>query len=476
MISRQSTFRSRAAEALQDQSLRSNVRIATTKFSAARESVFPDAAEFDVLRSTAHAIRARSLALLPELLERLEKRCRENGIEVHWAETPAEANGIVLDILRQRQAKRVVKGKSMVSEEIGLNDFLEQHGIEATETDLGEFIVQLAHERPSHIIVPAIHKNRHQIGRLFQEKLPGVGYTDVPEELTAIARTILRQKFLDADAGISGVNFAVAETGTICLVENEGNGRMCTTVPPVHIAIMGIERVVEKLEDVPVLLDLLTRSCTGQIMSTYFNMISSPRRPGEKDGPNEVHLILLDNGRSRIYQDAELRQILLCIRCSACLNHCPVYTRVGGHVYGQIYVGPMGIALAPQIEGLQNAGDVTAACTLCGACSSVCPVKVPISDIVLRLRYEAVNSAPDSPVLGHGTEKSAGKRIGWRLWQTVVTSSALYRAALKTAGLAAALIPVNWMPFVKEWARTRTIPRFAKKSLHERIRQEEPHE
>ena len=265
----------------------------------------------------------------------------------------------------------------MVSEEMELNDFLHANGIEAIETDLGEFIIQLNKEKPSHIIVPAIHKNKSEIGRIFQEKL-GTPYTEDVGELNGVARQTLRQGFYEATVGLSGVNFAVAETGTLCLLENEGNGRMCTTLPSVHIALMGLEKVVEKLEDLPPLLRLLTGSATGQLISTYVNIITSPRRRGEKDGPKEVHLVILDNGRSRIYGDPQYRQTLQCIRCGTCLNHCPVYTRIGGHAYGFIYPGPIGKILNPHVEGLEKAGELPFASSLCGACEEVCPVKIPI--------------------------------------------------------------------------------------------------
>ncbi|MCC8988723.1 MAG: LutB/LldF family L-lactate oxidation iron-sulfur protein, partial [Candidatus Contendobacter sp.] len=338
-------------KALNDPQLRRNLRSAMDTLGMRRRTLFSDLAAFEQLRTQGDAIRQRALRQLPKLLEQLEKKCTENGIQVHWAETPAEANQICLGIIQRHNANRVIKGKSMVSEEMHLNHFLEEHGIEALETDLGEYIIQLDHETPSHIIVPAIHKNRDQIARLFHDKIPDTPYTEVVEELNAIARKVLREKFLAGEVGVSGVNFAVAETGTLCLVENEGNGRMCTTAPPVHIAVMGLEKVVERLDDVPPLLRLLTGSATGQLITTYFNMITSPRKPGEKDGPKEVHLVLLDNGRSKIWADPELRQTLKCIRCGACLNHCPVYTRLGGHAYGYVYPGPIGSILTPQIEG-----------------------------------------------------------------------------------------------------------------------------
>ncbi|MGE5414482.1 MAG: lactate utilization protein B, partial [Syntrophomonadaceae bacterium] len=345
-------FRRAASAALADPQLRANFRRAMDGLMAKRAARFADPAEWRDLRALGAAIRARALARLPELLVELEDRCRANGIAVRWAETADEANAIVLEILRRHGATRVVKGKSMVSEEMHLNEFLERHGIESLESDLGEYIIQLDGETPSHIIMPAIHKNRGQIARLFGRKIREAEYTEDVDALTAIARRVLRRKFFEADAGISGVNFAVAETGTLCLVENEGNGRMCTHVPPVHVALMGIEKVVPRLEDVPPLYSLLTRSATAQSITTYFNMISGPRAPGEKDGPREVHLVILDNGRSRTHADRELRATLRCIRCGACMNHCPVYTRVGGHAYEAVYPGPIGTLVTPQAEGV----------------------------------------------------------------------------------------------------------------------------
>ena len=239
----------------------------------------------------------------------------------------------------------------MVSEEVGFNHAMEAAGIEAFESDMGEYIVQLAGETPSHIIMPAIHKTKQEIAALFAAKIPGADYTEDVDALIKIGRQVLRRKFAEADIGLSGVNFAVAETGTLCLVENEGNGRMCTTVPRVHIAVTGIEKVVEKLEHVPPLYSLLTRSATGQAVTTYFNLISRPRQPGEKDGPEEVHLILLDNGRTQAYADEQLRATLQCIRCGACMNHCPVYARIGGHAYGTTYPGPIGAIISPHMLG-----------------------------------------------------------------------------------------------------------------------------
>jgi L-lactate dehydrogenase complex protein LldF len=463
-------FQKNAERALADHQLRRNFAFAMGNFILKRKAVFSDPAETERLRAAGHAIKRRALARLPELLEALEAACTRNGIRVHWAETAAVANRIVLEIIESHAAACVVKGKSMVSEEMHLNAFLAKHGIEVVETDLGEFIIQLAGETPSHIIVPAIHKNKAQIATIFHDKIPGAPYTEEVVELNAIARRTLRRKFQEAGIGLSGVNFAVAETGTLCLVENEGNGRMCTSVPPVHIAVMGIEKVVERLEDLPPLLRLLTGSATGQLVTTYVNLITSPRRAGEKDGPTEVHLVLLDNGRSRIYQDPELRQTLQCVRCGTCLNHCPVYTRIGGHAYGFVYPGPIGSILTPQMEGLDKAGELTLASSLCGACEEVCPVKIPIPGLLRRLRDEGGSEDPTSPVPGHGCRRSLAERLAWRGWAYLNTHPRLNATVTALLGLFGENLPPAGP--LETWMRYRTEPQFAPKSLHRRVKEE----
>ena len=456
------------AAALNNPQLRRNLRTAMDTMGMRRRALFADPEAFEQLRARGDAIRQRALSKLPELLEQLERKCTENGIQVHWAETPAEANHICLGIIQRHHATRVIKGKSMVSEEMHLNHFLAEHGIEVLETDLGEYIIQLDHETPSHIIVPAIHKNRDQIARLFHEKIPNTPYTEVVEELNAIARQVLREKFFAGEVGVSGVNFAVAETGTLCLVENEGNGRMCTTAPPVHIAVMGLEKVVERLEDAPPLLRLLTGSATGQLITTYFNMITSPRKPGEKDGPQEVHLVLLDNGRTKIWADLELRQTLKCIRCGACMNHCPVYTRLGGHAYGYVYPGPIGSILTPQLEGLENAGAMATASTFCGACEEVCPVRIPITAILRRLRNESYRKtdAPDA-VQGHGCKRTLTESLTWQGWAFSNATPWFNALNAKLLGLAGPhLAKLPQVGLLKRWGQSRDLPSFAAKSLH----------
>ena len=423
-------FRERSKAVVNDEFLQKSFRSAMDFLMTKRAAQFPDPEELESLRSLGEKIRQNSLHKLPDLLAQLEENLTRNGIHVHWAETPEEANAIILGICEKHGAKRMVKGKSMVSEEIEFNHAAEAVGVEAIETDMGEYILQLAGEKPSHIIMPAIHKTKQQIAKLFAEEIPGVSYTEDVDALIQIGRRVLRQKFLEADIGMSGVNFAVAETGTLCLVENEGNGRLSTTAPRVHVAITGIEKVVEKLAHVPPLFSLLTRSATGQAVTTYFNMISGPRKPGEKDGPEEVHLVLLDNGRTQPYADEELRKTLQCIRCGACMNHCPVYTHIGGHAYGTTYPGPIGEIISPHLLGLEATATLPSASSLCGACAEVCPVKIPIPDLLVRLRTEVYSEPrPDALLRGQGAGYSSMMSAVWRGWSTVYGNPTLYRSA-----------------------------------------------
>ena len=372
------TFKQNTAISLQDKPLRKSLRTAMDMLMTKRKAVLSDEEELQTLRDLCEHIRQRSLSRLPDLLEQLEANLTRLGVKVHWAETPAEACTIIHNIMNAHNGKLMVKGKSMVSEEIELNHYLEDNGIRAVESDLGEFIVQMAGEKPTHIVMPAIHKTKEQVSELFHQNLD-TPLTDDVDQLTGFARMALRDIYRTADVGLSGVNFAVAETGTLCLVENEGNGRLSTTVPPVHIAITGIEKVVAKLSDVPPLYSLLPRSAIGQNITTYFNMITGPRRSEELDGPQEMHLVLLDNGRTQAYAEDQMRRTLQCIRCGACMNHCPVYTRIGGAAYGTTYPGPIGEILSPHLLGLESTSDLPTACSMCGACVEVCPVRIPIT-------------------------------------------------------------------------------------------------
>ena len=462
-------FKRRTSEAVADADLRQSFRGAMDFLMAKRAAQFPDDRALQGQRALAEQIRQYSLARLPDLLEQLERKLTENGIQVHWAENAEQANALIVGIAQRHSAKLMVKGKSMVSEEIELNHAMQAAGIAALESDMGEYIVQLDGEKPSHIIMPAIHKTKQQIARLFADKVPGAGYTESVDELIGIGRAVLREKFMNADIGLSGVNFAVAETGTLCLVENEGNGRMCTTVPEVHIALTGIEKVVEKLEHVPPLFGLLTRSATGQAITTYFNMISRPRQPGEQDGPKEVHLVLLDNGRTQAYADLQMRATLQCIRCGACMNHCPVYTRIGGHAYGTTYPGPIGEIISPHLMGLAATHALPSASTLCGACSEVCPVKIPIPDLLIRLRGEAQHAARPghAPLLGQGAAKSALMDLVWAGWAALYTRPLLYRAFAWLATRFRALTP----PMQSGWTSSRTPLKPAARSLQEQLQE-----
>ena len=447
-------FKERSRTVLNDPGQRKNFRGAMDFLQAKRKSQFPNQEEREGLRDLGAAIRRYSLAHLPRLLEQLEQKLTANGVHVHWAETPDQANAIALAIAQRVNARHIVKGKSMVSEEIEFNHAMEAAGIEAFESDMGEYIVQLAGEKPSHIIMPAIHKTKAQIAKLFAEEVPGVAYTEDVDALIQIGRRVLRRKFADADIGLSGVNFCVAETGTLCLVENEGNGRMCTTVPKVHIAITGIEKVVEKLEHVPPLYSLLSRSATGQAVTTYFNLISGPRKPGELDGPEEVHLILLDNGRTQAYADEQLRATLQCIRCGACMNHCPVYARIGGHAYGTTYPGPIGAIISPHLLGLESTYPLAFASTLCGACGEVCPVKIPIPDILVRLRNEAMAQpeSEDATLRGSGAARTVAATAVWGVWSQVYSRLGLYKLASWFMSRGRAMSPSEQ----GAWTRSRT--------------------
>jgi L-lactate dehydrogenase complex protein LldF len=410
------------------------------------------------LRNRARAIRESAIAHLPQLLETLESNVKKVGGTVHWAATAKDARRIIVELVHQKGVQSVVKGKSMVSEEIGLNDALTRNGTEVWETDLGEFIIQLAGEPPAHIIVPAVHKSVDDISRLFTEKL-NASRVETPETLTMIARKQLRGRFLRADMGITGANMAVAETGSILLVENEGNIRLSTTVPRIHVAIMGIERVVPTLEDLGVLVSLLARSATGQKLSTYTSLITGPRRENEMDGSEEFHLILIDNGRTRILADPSLRETLYCIRCGACLNSCPVYLKVGGHSYGWVYPGPIGSVLTTQLVPPRLAKPLPFASTLCGACAEACPVKIDLPKLLLTLRQRLVEDS------NWDVGISPLQRIGMAVYTLIAAHSGLYKAATSLLRRLEALLAPSgrWIcipPLLRGWARSRALPSF----------------
>lgn len=461
-------FKSSARQALLDTQLRQNFRGAMDYLVERRALQFSDLQDFEALRKLGESIRRHALAHLPELLEQLEEKLTGLGVQVHWAETPADANRIFLEIAGSHEASLMVKGKSMVSEEIGLNHEMARHGIECVETDMGEYILQLDGDRPSHIIMPAVHKTREDVARIFYEHIDGAPLTDDVGEMIAIGRRALREKFAAARIGVSGVNFMVAETGSLVLVENEGNGRLCTSVPDVHIAITGVEKVVEKLEHVVPLYALLTRSATGQAATTYLNILTGPRRPGEKDGPRKMHLILLDNGRTQAYRDERYRATLQCIRCGACMNHCPVYTRVGGHAYGTTYPGPIGAILSPHQMGLRSTQHLPTASSLCGACVEVCPVGIPIPDLLMRLREAGRHAgvAPhDTPLREQGSARTLIEVLSWKAWSLLYAHSGLYRFFAWCATRLRVLAPRRQ----GAWTNSRAPLLPARRSLHEQL-------
>ena len=384
-------FKPRAAEKLADPHLREALDGLESRFVPGRAKVIAELDNFEEIREAAAQIRSRALDHLDFFLEEFERNATARGATVHWAETQADVARIVCAIARDNGVRKAIKSKSMVSEECALNDALEAAGIEVVETDLGEYILQLGKEPPSHIIAPVIHKTKDQVSDLFATKHGKARKTDI-DEMTREAREVLRPHFLSADMGISGANFIVAETGSTLIVTNEGNGRMVTTLPRVHVAITGIEKVVPTLEDVATLLRLLPRSATGQSISNYVSITTGTRASGELDGPEQFHIILLDGGRSRILA-GEFREILRCIRCGACMNHCPVYQSVGGHAYGWVYPGPMGSVLTPNYVGIEKALDLPHAATLCNQCGVVCPVKIPLPELLRKLREKQFDLA-----------------------------------------------------------------------------------
>lgn len=377
------SFQKAALPLLDDSQLRMNVRHATEVIQRKRALVAGEMPDWQALRDAASGIKQRTLLHLDEYLLQFETACTAAGGHVHWAGDAEEANRIIIDLVRQQNAGEVLKIKTMTSDETGLNDALEKSGIHPHETDLAELIVQLGKDRPSHIVVPALHKNRSQVREIFRERmnLPNLG--DSPQDLTDAARRYLRERFLRVKTAIGGANFLVAETGSVCIVESEGNGRMCLTMPDTLILLVGIEKVIPTFQDLEVFLQLLPRSATGERMNPY-NSVWTGVHPG--DGPQNFHVVLLDNGRSPILADDESRQTLQCIRCGACLNTCPVYRQTGGHAYGSTYAGPIGAILTPQLQGMQHAQSLPYASSLCGACYEVCPVKINIPEVLIHLR------------------------------------------------------------------------------------------
>ncbi|HOM98953.1 MAG TPA: LutB/LldF family L-lactate oxidation iron-sulfur protein [Acidobacteriota bacterium] len=452
-------IRPQTARYLYDRHLQEVLRTTMATAQQARDEAVAEVENWEELRNYARQVKLHTLAHLGDYLEALADRISSRGGRVFWAETAEDACNYVVETARRHSARTVVKSKTMLGEEIGINTALQKAGVEPVETDLGEFIVQLCQEPPFHIITPAFHKTRQDVARIFTQHL-GQPLGEDPEELTAAARKALREKFLQADLGITGVNLAVADSGHLVVVENEGNARLSLSAPPVHIALMGIEKVIPRLQDLPVFLKLLTRSATGQRITSYVNLIGGPRCPEEVDGPEEFHLVLVDNGRSRILADERKRETLACIRCGACLNVCPVYGRIGGHAYRTVYQGPVGAVLMPQLLGPEQVPEHPFASTLCEACRDICPVKIDIPRLLLELRRELPRRYRRGDALAMRvwawTFENAGRYAGISAW-----GRRLLRLFYRDGRLALPL------PVLGRWQSTRDLPRLPNKTFYE---------
>jgi L-lactate dehydrogenase complex protein LldF len=457
-------FRARATGALQDGFLQKALTIATTRFIQLRREAFSEFPDGEALRDRGRQIKEATLQHLDRYLDQLIDNVEQRGGHVHYATSAEEARDVILGIARRTGARMAVKSKSMATEEIELNEALVHAGVTPVETDLGEYIIQLAGEKPSHIIAPAIHKTKEQVADLFARELKREVAAD-PELLTRIARVELRQKFLDADLGITGANFAVADTGTVVLVTNEGNGRMVTSLPRVHVAVMGVEKVIPSMTDLAVFLAILAKSATGQKLSVYTTLVQGPRHPGELEGPDEFHLVLLDNGRIRQIS-GPLREALACLRCGACLNVCPVYRQTGGHAYGYTYPGPIGILLTAMLHGRESVGELAHASSLCGACADACPVRIDIPRMLIDLRKDNV---------AHGVAP-ARERAVFRLAARLMRSPRLFRLGAPLARLLQRAVArdgrIRRLPaFLGEWTRHRDLPPVAARTFSERWRE-----
>ncbi len=449
------SFKTRVHLALHDVHLQDALARTREGFVDKRREVVEQLPEFESLKSIAREIKEHTLSHLDFYLQRFEQNVQKRGGHVHWAQTPAQAQQMIVEICAQAGAKKIIKGKSMVSEEMEINGALQQNGFEVLETDLGEYILQLAGEIPSHIIAPAIHKTKAQVSDLFYANHKQHGMherlTD-REDLVNQARQVLRKAFVSADVGITGANFLVAETGSHVLVTNEGNGDLSSILPRVHIVTAGIEKLVPTLDDLMVILRLLARSATGQEKEAYNSIYSGPKRDDDLDGPQEYHVVLLDNGRSDMLGN-EFREMLRCIRCGACLNHCPVWGSVGGHAYGWIYSGPMGAVLTPLMQGLDKSRDLPNACTLNGRCQEVCPMQIPLPRMLRSLRVRDFE------------QKLGNARARWmlRLWAWLAKKPWLYRVLMNTSMRVLKFAArkngaLSWLPFGSGWTATRDFP------------------
>jgi L-lactate dehydrogenase complex protein LldF len=463
MLATSHNFEARARTGLANENLQRALGLARTGFPLRRRLAIERLPEFEALREVGRAIKDHTIEHLDFYLEYYESKVVASGGKVHWARTPEEACAAVLQICRSVGAKTVTKGKSMVAEEVGLNEYLEANGLTPVETDLGEYIIQLRQEPPSHIIAPAIHLVKEQVAETFRAEHrsldPGRPLNE-PRQMCDEARAVLRPRFLAADVGITGANFLVAETGSSIIVTNEGNGDLTQILPRIHIVVTSIEKVVPTLEDAATLLRLLARSATGQEFSTYTTISTGPRQPGDLDGPEQYHVVLLDNGRSALI-GSEFQDMLRCIRCSACLNHCPVYTAIGGHAYGWVYPGPMGAVLTPSLIGVEEAGHLPNASTFCGRCESVCPVKIPLPKMMRHWREREYAKKLSPPV--YRTSLSA--------WAWVARRPAVYHALAELASrilgwAGAGRGRFRALPLAAGWSRVRDMPAPEGRSFH----------
>jgi len=460
----------RSESALGDDFLRQAVRFTVERLRSGKARSTAALGRWEEWRDRGQAVRSHVVEHLDFYLAEFSERLLQSGHHVHFAADAAEATRLVLDLVEAKRAKRIVKSKSMVTEELDLNHHLGERGVECLETDLGEWIVQLAHEMPSHLIIPAIHKNRFQVQGLFEAE-GGEPLAPETRVLAGHARKRLRQKFTEADIGMTGCNFGIAETGSVVLFTNEGNGRMVTTLPETHLVLMGMERLLPSFADLELMANLLPRSATGQQVTTYVNVLTGARGEGEADGARELHVIVLDNGRSRQLGRPEFQPILDCIRCGACLNVCPVYRQIGGQAYASVYSGPIGAVLTPLLSEDPRARELANASTLCGACAEACPVKIPLHDMLVTLRRENVERAPEL----------TPEKATVTLWSWLFSSPLLYRAAMRLARLAQRLLlrnaPPRRLPLlrtVNAWTRHRTLPLLARKSFRERLGELDP--
>lgn len=416
--------------------------------------------DWNGLRARAKKAKNNALFTLKDRILEFEKNATKNGMQVHFANSKEDACEIIYQLMIEKNIKKVLKQKSMATEEIGLNHYLEKKGLEAVETDLGELILQLGKEAPVHIVVPAIHKNRYEIGELFAEKL-GANKENEPEKLNAIAREHLRNQFESLEMGISGANFAISKAGAIWLIENEGNGRMCTTAPDIHVSVCGIEKLVETFSDAATTDTLLTPSATGQFIPAYNNIITGPRKEGELDGPKEMHVILFNNHRTNILSNEDYYEALRCIRCGACMNFCPVYDKIGGHSYDAVYPGPIGEVISPQLFGMDEHGDIVTLCSLCGRCAEVCPVCIPLDSMIRKLRRDKIGEGGENAPLGASElEHSKLESYGFSKFADLATSPKMWRTAIGNAS------KFNWLlqglgtslPVLKNWANYKNLP------------------